>query len=135
MQASTCGIWWFDRPFLEIRGAFLVFSMVRVPTVCQIPLWKRELYLERSQQTSDCNCFSCQKTYRVLLNPWQLCLVMEKNLQQANKEAFIPLIYYALVVWIICLSFLKLYIILNKSTKKQKYQFFSSFFGILKIFA
>lgn len=45
------------------------------------------------------------KKNRVLLKPWQLCLVMEKNLQQENKEAFIPIIYYAPAVCIICLSF------------------------------
>lgn len=70
-----------------------------------------------------------KKKKRVLMKLWQLCLVMEKNLQQEQKEAFIPIIYYALVVWVMCLSYQKLcYIMLNNSSK---WQWYPSVFSLL----
>lgn len=38
-----------DTPFPETSHTFLLFSLVRAPAVCQLPLWKRSLSLERSQ--------------------------------------------------------------------------------------
>lgn len=73
-----------------MRGAFLVFSLVRVPTVCQIPLWKRELYLERSQQTSDCNCFSCQKNTQSSAEALTAVPCHEENSSTSKQRSIYP---------------------------------------------
>lgn len=90
----TWRMWWLDIPFPEIRHAFLVFSLVRVPAACQLPLWKRSYIWKEVSKPQIVIVFPAKKKKsRVLLKPWQLCLVMEKNLQQENKAAFITIMY------------------------------------------
>lgn len=109
------------------------FSVWLVSAVCPVTFIEKGVYLERSQQT-DCNCFPCQK-HRVLLKPWQLCLVMEKNLQQENKEAFIPITYvHSSSVHNLSIILKTVYIILNNSIRSNSIKAFLFFlFGFKKI--
>lgn len=95
-------IWQLDISFPETRAPFLVFSWLEflwsVSYICG-----KGSYIWEGVRNLILWLFSLAKN-RILLKPWQLCLVMEKNLQQENK-AFIPIIYYALVICILCPSF------------------------------
>lgn len=116
----TWRMWWLDIPFPEIRHAFLVFSLVRVPAACQLPLWKRSYIWKEVSKPQIVIVFPAKKK-KIQSSAEALTAVPCHGEKSSTRKQSSIYHYhvYALVVCILWLSFKHVCITLNNFSEWQ----------------